>query len=346
MPVPNTILLLLITVITLLFIGCSQNQNLNDDLQQNPINNINQEKGSEMESQEGDYREVLPDRKIKIPEEAIKVIPENDRYPPVLHSEEYSEPVPLSFNTAGAEDSPFVPEGKDEIYFFFTPNVNIPVEKQVLDGVTGIYVSKKDNRQWGEPERVMLQDRGKLALDGCEFVTGDTILFCSVREGYSGVHWFSAEYSNGKWKNWKNSDFDESYEVGELHIYEGKLYFHSSRPGGKGGLDIWVSKNKDGVWEGPENLNNVNSEGNEGWPFVTREGDKLWLWFTRTYMGTPAIFRSAMNEEKRGWGEPELVISQFAGEPTLDKDGNIYFVHHFYDDGKMIEADIYVAYKK
>ena len=46
------------------------------------------------------------------------------------------------------------------------------------------------------------------------------------------------------------------------------------------------------------------------------------------------------------WQEPELIISSFAGEPTLDADGNVYFVHHFYEDGKMIEADIYVAMKK
>ena len=39
-------------------------------------------------------------------------------------------------------------------------------------------------------------------------------------------------------------------------------------------------------------------------------------------------------------------ISQFAGEASLDNKGNIYFTHHFYKDGVMLEADIYVAYKK
>jgi hypothetical protein len=47
-----------------------------------------------------------------------------------------------------------------------------------------------------------------------------------------------------------------------------------------------------------------------------------------------------------GWQPPELIISQFAGEPTLDDEGNLYFVHHFYQDGEMIEADIYLAEKK
>ena len=46
------------------------------------------------------------------------------------------------------------------------------------------------------------------------------------------------------------------------------------------------------------------------------------------------------------WSKPELIVSQFAAEPSLDNTGNLYFTHHFFKDGKMIEADIYVAYRK
>ncbi len=45
-------------------------------------------------------------------------------------------------------------------------------------------------------------------------------------------------------------------------------------------------------------------------------------------------------------GEPELTLSQFTGDPSLDREGNIYFVIHCFEDGKMIEVDIYVAYRK
>lgn len=68
------------------------------------------------------------------------------------------------------------------------------------------------------------------------------------------------------------------------------------------------------------------------------------LWFTRIYNGSPAIYRSRLVIGR--WTEPELIISNFAGEPTLDREGNLYFVHHFYKDGKMIEADIYVARRR
>ena len=61
-------------------------------------------------------------------------------------------------------------------------------------------------------------------------------------------------------------------------------------------------------------------------------------------MGSPALYRSIKIDGE--WSTPELIVSQFAGEPTLDDSGNLYFVHHYYRDSTMIEADIYVAYKK
>ena len=269
------------------------------------------------------------DRESKIPLNAIKMNPSTDAAPVKSYSDEYETPVPLAYpiNTAGAEDSAFV-YGND-LYFFFTPDVRVPVEKQIIDGVTGIYVSKN----FGEPERVILQDKGKLSGDGCEFILGDKMWFCTVREGYTGIHWATAELINGKWSNWQVDDFD--YEVGELHIYDNVLYFHSSMPGGKGGLDIWKSEWVDNKWGEPINLDNVNSEYDEGWPAVY--GNELWI--SKNY----GVWKSdKVNGE---WQEPVEMFGPLAGEPTLDNKGNVYFTHHFFDDDEMLEADIYVAYK-
>jgi len=288
------------------------------------------------------------DRDSSIPAGAVKMTPATDLLPPILHSDQYRSPVPLPYpvNTAGAEDSAFIlPDGKT-LYIFFTPDPKIPPEKQLLDGVTGIYVTRKDGGAWTKPERVILQDPGKLALDGCEFVQGSTMWFCSAREGYTGVNMFTAEFRDDKWGNWQyaGDTLNKVYGLGELHITaDGKeMYFHSSRMGGKGGLDIWVSRNTGGSWQKPQGVPAVNSPDNEGWPFVTQDGSQLW--FTRTYLGSPAIFRS--EKADGAWQEPELILSQFAGEPTLDDAGNIYFTHHFYRDNAMLEADIYVANRK
>jgi hypothetical protein len=285
---------------------------------------------------------TIVDRDEKIPLDAVKMSPEIDAHPPQIHSSDFDNPIPVPglVNTAGAEDSPFITADGKTLYFFFTPDADIPAEKQLLDGVTGIYKSEKVNDEWTASERVTLQDPRKLALDGCEFVLGDTMWFCSAREGYEGIHWFTADLVDGVWQNWENADFDPAHQVGELHISSdgNELYFHSERPGGKGGLDIWMSKKVDGKWQEPVNVAAVNTPDAEGWPALNPGGDELW--FHRNY----SIWRSRkINGE---WQEPELILSDLAGEPSIDRDGNLYFVHHFFNDDRMVEADIYVAYRR
>ena len=290
-----------------------------------------------------------PTRENAIPTGAVKVTPETDVYPPILHSDQWMQPVPLSkaINTAGGEDSPFITPDGGTLYFFFTPNVTVPAEKQLLDGVTGIYVSKQQNGEWSTAEKVILQDAGKLALDGAAFVQDNTMWFASAREGYTGVNLFTAEFKDGKWVNWQyvGDKLMKDYQVGEMHITADgtELYFHSAKAGGKGQLDIWITRKINGEWQEPENVAAVNTQENEGWPFISQDGNELW--FTRTYLGSPAIYRS---EKVNGtWSEPQLILSQFAGEPTLDNEGNLYFAHHFFNNAsQMTEADIYVAFRK
>ena len=291
-------------------------------------------------------RETI-DRESKIPPKQMKMTLETDLLPPILHSDEFHAPVPMPYpiNTAGAEDSGFIMPDGNTFYVWFTPNPIAPLSEQLDDGVTGIYEYKLIDGEWKQPERVWLQDPDKQALDGCEFVQNCVMWFCTARTGYTGIHWFRAECTDeGNWGKWEIADFPPEYEVGELHITaDGKeLYFHSSMAGGKGQYDIWVSKNENGQWLLPQNVVVVNSPENDGWPSLTQDGNELW--FTRFYQGSPAIFRSS--RIKGEWQEPELIVSQFAGESSVDNEGNIYFTHHFYKDGVMLEADIYVIYKK
>jgi len=165
------------------------------------------------------------------------------------------------------------------------------------------------------------------------------MIFASAREGFTGLNWFKAEFKNDQWDNWKLLEFTPEYEVGELHIHNATIYFHSYMDGGKGDMDIWYSEIEGNHLSEPVNLDIINTESREGWPYISPDGKELW--YTGLYMGTPAIFRSIKGID--GWEHPEMIISQFAGEPTLDKEGNLYFVHHYFNDGTMIEADIYIA---
>lgn len=291
--------------------------------------------------------EVTKTRAEAIPAEAVKMSQATDNHPPILHSSEFVAPVPVEglVNTAGAEDSAFVLPNGETLYFFFTPDVTVPVERQVIDGVTGIYISHLVEGAWGEPERVMLKNAGEDSLDGCEFVQGDTMWFCAARTGYTGVNLFTAEYNGEHWTNIKIvPEILQEYLVGEMHLSSDgdELYFHSDRAGGNGGFDLWLTRLVDGTWSEPENVSILNSQETDGWPALN--ADETELWFTRTYLGTPAIYRSKKSDG--AWQYPELILSQFAGEPTIDAAGNVYFTHHYYQYGEMIEADIYVARKK
>jgi hypothetical protein len=289
--------------------------------------------------------QILP-REDKIPSGQEKVTPENDIYPPILHSLDYEQPIPVPgyANLAGAEDSPFVTPDGNTLYFTFNPDVNVMPDKQLIDGVTGLYTSQLVNGIWQEAERIILND--DLSLDGCETIQSDLMWFCSVRTGnFREVDLYTAYLIDGTWTNWQNAGERINSEIvmGEMHITPDRLeiYFDGAREGGKGTSDIWLTRLVDGIWQDPVNLSEVNTEVNEIRPFVTQDGTELW--FTRQYQGSPAIFRSVNIDGV--WAEPELIISQFAAEPSLDAQGNIYFAHHFFKDGQMLEADIYVARK-
>lgn len=285
-------------------------------------------------------------REDKIPADVAKRGPETDPHPPVLHSTDYNEPVPLPYpvNTAGVEDSPFILPDGNTLYFFFTPDVRVPAEQQVLDEVSGIWRTRRQNTTWSEPERVWLQDPGKLALDGAVCIQGTEMWFASVREGYTGVNMFIAEWVDNRWTQWRyvGDRLMNEIQIGEVHLHGDDLYFHSNREGGKGNLDIWKTSRDGEGYSDPVAIREVNSTTSDGFPFVSSDGTEFW--FTRTTDGTPGLYRSLKNGGS--WSSPELIVSRFAGEPTLDDTGALYFTHPYYEDGVMIEADIYIATKK
>lgn len=284
-------------------------------------------------------------REASIPPDAIKFTPQTDPSPPVLHSDEWLPPVPVPspINTAGAEDSPFITPDGDTLLFFFTPDPQVPAEQQLLDGVTGIYLAQQGDSAWAEPHRLILEDPGQPALDGCGFLQGELLWFCSARSGnFRGVDLWIADFRDGLAQNWRNAGerLNREIQAGEMHLSADRdtLYFHAPSADGDD-LDLYLTRWLDGNWSDAEPLTALNTDANEGWPFVSEDG--LEFWFTRTFQGTPAIFRSRWSEA--GWSAPELIVSPFAGEPTLDRLGNLYFVHHYLVDGEIREADIYLA---
>ncbi|TVR70666.1 MAG: hypothetical protein EA408_10655 [Marinilabiliales bacterium] len=119
-----------------------------------------------------------------------------------------------------------------------------------------------------------------------------------------------------------------------------QLFLTSTRPGGLGGTDIWVSTKETDGWSVPENTGApVNSSDWDGQPGFAA-GDPNTMYFVSRRDGPSSIYRSTFIGEN--WSEPEMVITGYVGEPSLVADGSImYFVHVLVDDEGVFGSDIW-----
>ena len=90
------------------------------------------------------------------------------------------------------------------------------------------------------------------------------------------------------------------------------LYFASDRPGGYGGIDIYVTRKdqKTGQWSVPQNLGpNINTPGDEKTPFIHSDSETLYFSSNGHFgFGGYDIFYVRKNE-KGDWAEPENIGS-------------------------------------
>lgn len=294
---------------------------------------------------------LLPsNRYAAIPQDAVKGTPETDLFPPVSLSSAYATPVPLAgrVNSAGAEDAPVISEDGHMFFFFFTPDVAVPPERQLLDGVSGIWWSHLIAGEWSDPLRIRMGE--DIALDGPMCVTADTLWFASFRVGNfrNDGDIYTAWRDGERWFNWQNAgaQLNRDFNIGELCTTRDnvRMIFHRAGSNGYGEYDLWQTERTEFGWSEPENLGiHVNSAGDESHPCLGPDNGALWFTGNSRHGYTgPAIFRCLRSDS--GWSAPEEMFANFAGDPAVDKDGNVYFTHHFFSASmEMIEADIYVA---
>lgn len=120
------------------------------------------------------------------------------------------------------------------------------------------------------------------------------------------------------------------------------LYFASDRPGGYGGIDIWVTKKdpKTGQWSVPQNLGpNINTKGNEKTPFIHSDSETLYFSSDGHYgFGGYDIFYVRKNA-KGEWDEPVNIGSPINSESDdtgffVSKDTKTGYFFSF-DEGKV-----------
>jgi len=235
----------------------------------------------------------------------------------------------LSINSPGDDYLPYLTA--DDTYLLFTSRRNGSTggfDPMLRDYPEDFYYSIYEDGTWQAAENLgppintpRNEGAGAISQDG-------KIIFytiCDHPEGLGRCDIFYALKSGNTWgepKNMGPSINSEYWESQPCLSHDGKtLYFVSDRNGGVGGRDIYQSVFSKGKWSKAMNMGKpVNSEGNEGGPFL--HADDQTLYFAsdgHPGFGGQDLFVS--KKQKNGWSEPVNL-----GYPlnTIGEEANIF----------------------
>ncbi len=174
------------------------------------------------------------------------------------------------------------------------------------------FLSKKVDGVWQKANALLNINTSQ--NEGAQSISADgrTLVFtaCNRPEGVGSCDLYIAEFFDGKWTKPKNmgpSINSKAWDSQPAVSADGKtLYFVSSREGGLGQEDIWITtRAKDGTWSAPKNAGTpTNTVQRDCFPFLHWDDQTLYH-CTDGYpgMGKLDIFFSRKNE-KNEWDKP------------------------------------------
>jgi flagellar motor protein MotB len=159
---------------------------------------------------------------------------------------------------------------------------------------------------------------------------------CNRPGGLGNCDLYFSAFSNGKWSEPYNlgSPVNTSHWESTPSISaDGRtLFFSSSRPGGFGGKDIWLTRlNENNKWTEPVNLGSeINTAGNEMSPFIHFDGKTLYF----------------ASDGLAGMGGYDLFVTRMKDDSTWTTPQNLgYPINTFNDEmGLIIESGGKKAY--
>lgn len=188
-----------------------------------------------------------------------------------------------------------------------------------------IMYSRFVRNEWTPPVNITPE----LQSDGDHYVSclanGNTVMLLSKDDNINSDIWMST-YEGTRWEPARKLKKEINTKYWEAHGFiteDGStLIFASDRPGGFGGLDLYVSKlGADGEWGTPVNIGpEINTPFNEDRPFLTNSGKMLFFASQGHHnMGGYDIFHSEMQYNGL-WSTPRNL-----GYPLNNPDDNIFF---------------------
>jgi outer membrane protein OmpA-like peptidoglycan-associated protein/tetratricopeptide (TPR) repeat protein len=198
----------------------------------------------------------------------------------------------------------------DGLTLYYTSNRILDTLSTKLVGYEDIYISKMGEDDWSKPEKIGNGINMGNHDAVCSLSPDGKKLFLYYDIGKGNIY-MSQKNEAGEWAkptplnaNINTSTFKETSAT--VSADGKKLFFSSSRPGGKGGLDIYVSSlDEKGDWGKPVNIGEeINTDGDEDSPYIHPDGETLYFSSDgHPGMGSSDIFKSVFKDGK--WQKPE-----------------------------------------
>ena len=186
-----------------------------------------------------------------------------------------------------------------------------------------ICVTHRQANSWTEPEIVGAVSTDEyLEVEPLLSPDGNQLFIMSNRPGgLGGTDIWVSDLVGGEWTSPRNlgAPFN-SPESDHCLYFSGEnwefAYWTSTRPGGFGGNDIWMSQRVQGVWQEASNLGpDVNSAASEHHSLPSEDGKSLYITTTRAEgFGMEDIYVTSQNDEGN-WGK----LVNLGGEVNSDK---------------------------
>jgi outer membrane protein OmpA-like peptidoglycan-associated protein/tetratricopeptide (TPR) repeat protein len=236
------------------------------------------------------------------------------------------------FNKGTSNFAPMYYMSPDKILFTSARKGNVvnDPEKEDPEYLCDIYWTEKINDSWIKPVNVG-KPVNTAMHEGAAIVTPDEVMLFTRWSDFKreDIYIYAAKMNNGK--------FYESFKLNQnvnipgyksMHPFvtmDGrKLFFSSNRPGGLGGMDIWVCEiDEDGVIGPPKNLGHpVNTIGDEVTPFFHQISQTLFFSSNgHPGMGGLDIFKSHYDEDNSTFEFPKNL-----GMPINSAKDDAYFI--------------------
>ncbi len=207
-------------------------------------------------------------------------------------------------------------------------------DKWTNDNFTDLFFSKmNEDGTFTEPVPFVGDVNGKYHDGTASFSESQSVMVFTRNNlkgkssnGLIDLKIYSANSDDKYWVNSEELPFN-SNEYSTCHpaiTSDGRtLYFTSNRPGGYGGMDIYVSTFEGGDWGAPKNLGpTVNSSGNEIFPFVSETGDLYYSSNGHSSLGGLDIFKAtkANPDDEDSW-----IYRENMGKPFNSKKDDFGF---------------------